>query len=73
MSNNVISIDKPLVNKVKRNWYIGRVHGAVFFARSHSEVILKHRRWKQQKDQAKAAAAHFNNVVAMVTKAKEVS
>lgn len=68
----VITLERLVVTRVKPNWYIGRVHGAAFFSRSRSEVHLAYRRWRQQKDQARAVNAHFNNVVAMVAKAKEV-
>ena len=49
MTDKVISLNALVVTKVKTNWFIGRVHGAVFFARSRSEVYLKHRRWNIQR------------------------
>jgi len=45
----VVPLDKLSITRVKLNWYIGRCHGAVFFSRSRSEIVIKHRRWRTER------------------------
>lgn len=55
MKNNIIPINRLVITRVKMGWYIGRVHGAAWFRRSRSEVVLSHRRWVMEQKAAEEA------------------
>ena len=53
--SNVVTLQRLVIKRVKMNWYMGRVPGACFFARSRSEIVLKHRRWAIAREIAEQA------------------
>lgn len=61
--SNVIPLDKLVITRVKANWYMARIHGAAFFARSRSEVFMKHRRWALEQKRVKDAIAQYENIL----------